>query len=152
MSTKIKKDPSITKQHRMVIDIIHTAQWLDERITPILKDFGITHPQFNILKNVQAASPEPLSVNEIKDTIMFKNSDVTRLLDRLVKKQMLTRETCLNNRRKVDIRITNKGTKTVNSITPKIIERFNKFCEDQISVEEALATSEILRLIRKNNS
>jgi len=149
MSSKIKKDPTITKQQRMVIDIIHTANWLDEKISKILKVYGITHPQFNILKNVQAANPVPLSVKEIKDTIMFTNSDVTRLIDRLVNKGLLNRETCSFNRRKVDISITETATALLDIITEEFKITFGNFYESEISIEDALKTSDILRLIRK---
>ncbi len=149
MLSKIKKDSTINKQQRMIIDIIHTANWLDERISKILKGYGITHPQFNILKNVQAAHPEPLSVKEIKDTIMFTNSDVTRLIDRLVNKGLLHRNTCHVNRRKVDINITKEATEMLGKIAIEFNERFGNFYESEISIEEALRTSDILRLIRK---
>ena len=149
MTSKIKRDPAITKQQRMVIDIIHTANWLDERITKILKGYGITHPQFNILKNIQAAHPEPLSVKEIKESIMFTNSDVTRLVDRLVNKEMLTRNTCPNNRRKMDVSITEKATAMLKKISKDYGAKFGNFFEEEISIEEALETSEILRRIRK---
>lgn len=152
MSSKIKKDPTISKQHRMVIDIIHTANWLDERISRILKGHGITHPQFNILKNVNAASPEPLSVKEIKDTIMFTNPDVTRLIDRLVNKGLLIRETCSINRRKVDIRITENAIALLDIITLEFKKIFHDFFESEISIEEALLTSDILRLIRNHKA
>ncbi|HJN06183.1 MAG TPA: MarR family transcriptional regulator [Bacteroidales bacterium] len=149
MVSKIKKDPTVTKQQRMVIDIIHTANWLDERISKVLKGFGITHPQFNILKNIQAAHPEPLSVKEIKDTIMFTNSDVTRLVDRLVKKELLCRDTCPENRRKMDVSITEKGVDMLDQILPELKKTFNNFFETKVSLEDALKTSEILRRIRQ---
>ncbi len=149
MISKIKKDPTITKQQRMVIDIIHTANWLDERISKVLRGFGITHPQFNILKNIQAAHPEPLSVKEIKDTIMFTNSDVTRLVDRLVNKDLLCRDTCPENRRKMDVSITEKGIKMLEEILPELRRSLDNFFDKELSVEEALNTSDILRRIRK---
>lgn len=149
MTAKIKKDPSITKQQRMVIDIIHTANWLDDKISGILKTYGITHPQYNILKNVQAAHPEPLSIKEIRESIMFKNSDVTRLVDRLVNKELLSRSTCPENRRKMDVHISAKATQILDEIGQKYREKFGNFFEKEISIEEALKTSEILRMIRK---
>jgi MarR family transcriptional regulator, 2-MHQ and catechol-resistance regulon repressor len=151
MSSKIKRDPSITPQQRMVIDIIHTANWVDEKMSRVLKDYGITHPQFNILKNVQAAYPEPLSVKEIRDTTMFSGSDVTRLIDRLVNKGLLCRNTCKINRRKVDINITSKGTDILTKINPELRNEFDDFFDNQISDNDAFKTSEILRLVRSSS-
>jgi len=149
MTSKIKKDPTISKQMRMIIDVIHTANWLDEKISSILNGFGITHPQFNILKNIQAAHPEPLSVKEIKESIMFTKSDVTRLLDRLVNKGLLSRNICDTNRRKMDVSITKRGTKMLIDITPEFQKAFGSSVDNEISIEDALKTSEILRTIRK---
>lgn len=149
MVSKIKRDPTITKQQRMVIDIIHTANWLDEKISKVLKGFGITHPQFNILKNIHAAHPEPLSVKEIKDTIMFTNSDVTRLVDRLVNKELLCRDTCPDNRRKLDVRITEKGINMLDDILPELRKTLNDFFEEEVTLVDALRTSNVLRRIRK---
>lgn len=149
MISKIKRDPAISKQMRMVIDVIHTANWLDEKISAILNGFGITHPQFNILKNIQAAHPEPLSVKEIKESIMFTKSDVTRLIDRLVNKDLLIRNTCPVNRRKMDISMTKKGTEMLNDISPEFQIAFGNSIDKEISVTEALNTSDILRIIRK---
>lgn len=149
MFVKIKKDPSITMQQRMVIDIIHTYNWLDEKISGVLKGYGITHPQFNILKNIQAAHPEPLSVKEIKDSIMFSNSDVTRLVDRLVAKDLLCRDTCPANRRKMDVSITDKGSEMLLAITPELNKELKNYFEEEVGIEEALSTCKILRRIRK---
>ena len=148
MTAKIKKDPTITKQQRMVIDIIHTANWLDERISTVLKPYGLTHPQFNILKNIQAAHPQPLSAKEIRDSIMFSKSDVTRLMDRLVGKELLVRNICPQNRRKIDVSITEKGIAMLEEILVEFRKVLGNFFEQEISTEEALKTSEILRKIR----
>ncbi len=148
MASKIKRDPTITIQHMMVLDIIHTANNIDERISRILKKYDITHPQFNILKNVQAASPEPLSAKEIKESIMFSNPDISRLIDRLVKKGLLSRKECQASRRQVDVTITNKGTEAINKIIPEFFKEFNNFYRDDFTDEQALKTIKILRYIR----
>lgn len=150
-SKKIKRDQSLSVQHIMVIDILHTANWLEEKLIRILKSFEITHQQFNIIKIVYSANPDPLSVLEIKESIMFKKSDVTRLLDRLVKKGYLERKTCEQNRRKVDISISESGKKLVEQIQPELNKAFNGNYVSNINKGEALATSEVLRKVRKNN-
>ncbi len=149
MIDKIKKDPRISKQQRMVIDIFHTSNFLDAKFSKILKKYGITHAQFNIIKNLQAAYPEPMSVKEIKESIMFTNSDVTRLIDRLLAKELLEREICPKNRRKVDIKISKKGSKIIDEIMIENDKHVSGVVESLVSEEEALFTSEILRRLRK---
>ncbi len=149
-SYKIKKDTSLTAQHKMVIDIFHTANFLEEKITEILRNFDLTHQQYNILKNVYSASPDAMSVAEISETTMFKNSDVTRLLDRLVRKELLNRETCKMNRRKVDITVSSTGKAMVEQIQPLLNEAFNGRYVFNIADSDAENTREILRKIRRN--
>jgi len=149
MTDKIKKDPRISKQQRMVIDIFHTANYLDDKFSKILKEYGITHPQFNIIKNLQAAYPEPMSVKEIKESIMFTNTDVTRMIDRLLSKDLLVRNVCPKNRRKVDILISKKGSDVIDKIMDENDKNTNRFIEEIVTEEEALKTSEILRRLRK---
>ncbi len=134
----------------MVIDIFHTANFLEEKITEILRNFDLTHQQYNILKNVYSASPDAMSVAEISETTMFKNSDVTRLLDRLVRKELLNRETCKMNRRKVDITVSSTGKAMVEQIQPLLNEAFNGRYVFNIADSDAENTREILRKIRRN--
>jgi DNA-binding MarR family transcriptional regulator len=150
MSSKIKRDPNISMQHRMIIDIFHTSSWLDEKMTEFLKNYEITHPQFNILKNVYSAQPQALSVQEIRETMIFKGSDVTRLLDRLVSKDLLCRQTCELNRRKVDITISKKGIEVIDDIMKNLGSIFNSFYIDSINEKKATEVSEILRSIRNS--
>jgi len=149
MSAKIKKDPRISKQQRMIIDIFHTSQWLDDRMSKVLKEYGLTHPQFNVVKILQSAYPEPLTLKEIKESIMFTKSDVTRMVDRLVSKGFIERNICPVNRRQVDIIITAKGSETIDKIMEDFEDKVNLRIQELISVEEALKTSEILRRIRE---
>lgn len=146
---KIKRDKSLSAQHIMVIDIFHTASKLEDVISEILKDYEITHQQYNIIKNVYSASPDPLSVMEIKETTMFRNSDITRLIDRLVAKELLIRKVCPENRRKIDITIAKKGMQYVEQIQPKLNEAFNGLYTSEISIEDGLKTTEVLRSLRK---
>lgn len=149
MTDKIKKDPRISKQQRMIIDIFHTSNFLDDKFSKILKKYGITHAQFNIIKNLQAAYPEPLSVKEIKESIMFTNSDVTRMIDRLLAKDLLIRNVCPKNRRKVDIEISKKGSEIIDEIMVENEKHISSIAESRVTEEEALFTSEILRRLRK---
>ena len=132
----------------MVVDIIHTANQLDYKISLLLKTFSITHVQFNILKILQGANPQPLSAGQIKERILFSNSDITRLIDRLVKKELVDRIICPNNRRKMDISITKKGTELLNKIEPELSGTLNDFFKNEIKVEDAKLVSETLKKIR----
>ena len=134
---------------KMVVHILHTANWLDNKISGLLKKFDITHVQFNILKVLEDKHPKPLSVGKVKEGLLFSNSDMTRILDRLVKKRLVERNICPVNRRQIDVEITNIGLKLLNDIAPELTKVLNEYYVEKINDEEAIFISEKLKLIRK---
>ena len=105
---------------KMVISVLRAGQIIDHKVSDALKEFGITHIQFNVLRILEAEHPRKLSLGEISDGLLFKTSDVSRLLDRLVSRNMINRDICPENRRKLEISITGAGLKTIDQAVPKI--------------------------------
>ena len=133
---------------KMVVHILQTANWLNNKISGLLKKFDITHVQFNILKVLEDEHPKPLSVGKVKEGLLFSNSDITRILDRLVKKGLAERNICPVNRRQIDVEITKIGLKLLNDIAPKLTEVLNEYYIEKINDEEAIFISKKLKLIR----
>ena len=142
-----KKDNSNANLH-MLVDITYTASFLDCKISKILKAHGLTHIQYNILRVLRGAQPEPLSINEIKNRIVFANSDMTRLLDRLVKKNLVFRNTDPNNRRKVNVSISDEGLKLLEEVFPDLENGLLNFYKKEVTSEEAILVSDVLKKIR----
>jgi DNA-binding MarR family transcriptional regulator len=90
------------------VNIIFTANWFTERFKQILDDYDITNQQFNILR-ILRGSKRPLSTLQIRDRMLDKMSDTSRIVDRLVKKELVEKTVCETDKRLVDIRITDKG-------------------------------------------
>ena len=91
--------------------MLQTGSWIEGQIKEALKPFNLTHAQLNVLHLLYENRPEPIAANELKMKILVSNPDVTRLLDRLVNKGYVLRQTCPENRRKIDISITENGSK-----------------------------------------
>lgn len=112
---------------KLFVRIMKVGHIIENHVTDILKEFDITHIQFNVLRSLEAVHPGILSVGEIKKHLLFPASDVTRLLDRLLKHGLIERCVCPKNRRKVDVSITNKGLELIKKIylnlksSPKVI-------------------------------
>jgi DNA-binding MarR family transcriptional regulator len=102
-----KKFTSI--HQKVVVNLIYTANWLQNKQQEFFKPFGITGQQFNILRILKGRSPKSISGTEIKSRMLDRNSDVSRLLDRLAAKNLLTKTTCPNDKRASDVRITEQG-------------------------------------------
>lgn len=122
---------------KLILNILYTSNWIDKIYAPIFKKNGITNAQFNILRILKGSSPTPLSVGEIKDRIMFKQTDITRMIDRLVEKGLVTRCLCENNRRKMDVSISEVGEKLLSKINPEIDAAGKKHFSENITTEEA---------------
>ncbi len=91
------------------LNVVYTAGWLEVRQAAAFKPFGLTLPQFNVLRILRGRHPEPATVALLIERMLDKTSNASRIVDRLVEKQLVTRSVCPANRRAVDIRITEAG-------------------------------------------
>lgn len=102
---------------KAVINLIYTANWVQGKQQEYFKTFGITGQQFNILRILQGQFPKSISGVEIKSRMLDRNSDVSRLLDRLAAKDLITKNTCPNDKRAWDVRISEKGITLLKQIS-----------------------------------
>lgn len=144
----MEKKLTYTKHQRAAVEIIWIFNLLDESISGTLKKFGVTHVQFNILRLLQSQYPEKLTVGEVKERVLFRTSDVTRLIDRLVNKGLVERNLCELNRRKMDISINQKGILLINEILPSLNKTIEELVGQKINEQEAEIIVELLKKIR----
>ena len=130
-------------------NLLKTGSWVEEKVKIALKPFNLTHAQLNALHILFDNDPEPVSANELKKGILVSNPDVTRLLDRLVKKGYVVRKTCPENRRKIDISLTESGRELFNKAHLSAKQALGDFFEKQISEDEAAELRKILHKIRE---
>ncbi|RLD61327.1 MAG: MarR family transcriptional regulator [Bacteroidetes bacterium] len=145
---EIKTDRFENEQQMLVLNIIYTADWLEQKLAKVLGRHKLTHPQFNIMMMLRLSFDKPLSVNEIKERVLFKQTDVSRMIDRLVEKGYISRELCPDNRRKMDVRISRTGINLLKKVRPEIREEFESFFKEKITEEEALAAIRIIDKMR----
>ena len=129
-------------------NLLKTASSLDMEFKNILDQYGLTHQQFNILRILKGSFPEPLSANDIKDRMIFKNSDVTRLMDRLVNKEYIKRAICPSNRRKIDILITPTGLDLLEEIAPSAKHFIETYFIAKITNDDAKELYSILQKLK----
>jgi DNA-binding MarR family transcriptional regulator len=124
-----------------VINLIYTANWLQHKHHHFFKSFGITGQQFNILRVLKGQHPQSISATEIKTRLLDRNSDVSRLLDRLAAKDLITKNTCPQDKRASDIFITQQGLDLL-----KEIDKSQKEIDEvlSLSAEEASQLSDLL--------
>lgn len=128
-------------------NIRSTAQWLKERSTALIKPMGLTLSQYNVLKILINSDLETISIHDIQDNMLFKSSNVTRIVDRLLKKGLVIKEQCSFNRRMVCIEITEKGREQFREVELRMQE-FYRSLTLKLSNEEAELISQILDKLR----
>ncbi len=126
LSMKIEdeiRQPKFSSPHqKAVINLIFTANWLVNRQHDFFKPFGITGQQFNVLRILKGQHPKSISANEIKSRMLDKNSDMSRLLDRLLKKNLISKSVCPEDKRASNVFITEHGLNLLKDISRRQAE------------------------------
>jgi DNA-binding MarR family transcriptional regulator len=104
---------------KAVINLIYTSNWITEHIKKVLDDQDITLQQFNILRILRGSDPQPLSTLTIRERMLDKMSDTSRIVDRLVIKGLAVKKICSTDKRLVDVNITDAGKKMLEAIDNK---------------------------------
>jgi DNA-binding MarR family transcriptional regulator len=102
------------------VNIIFTANWVNARLSDIIKSHQITLQQYNVLRILRGKYPKSANPGEIKAVMLDKNPDLTRLCDRMCTQGLISRSIDEVNRRKMNICITDKGLKVLEQIDPEI--------------------------------
>jgi DNA-binding MarR family transcriptional regulator len=100
---------------RAYLNIIFTANWMEANMQQNLKPFNLTAPQFNVLRILRGQKGKPMSAFAIQERMIHRTSNVTRILEKLVEKKLVTRDSSPNNRRMIDVKLTDEGLALINS-------------------------------------
>jgi DNA-binding MarR family transcriptional regulator len=138
---EIKQQKFKNVQQKAVINLLYTSNWLQSKHQEFFKSFNITAQQFNILRILRGQLPASTSATEIKSRMLDKNSDVSRLLDRLVAKQLITRRVCEKDKRSADVSLTDAGINLLREIDKRQTQ-LDAFL--LLTEEEAYQLSEML--------
>ena len=104
-----------TEHQKVMINIIYTYNWMNEKLKNFFEKEDITPQQFNILRILRGAAT-PISTSQIRQRMLDKMSDTSRIVDRLITKGFAKKITCQGDKRKVDVTITAKGKKLLEKL------------------------------------
>ncbi|HEY9187812.1 MAG TPA: MarR family transcriptional regulator [Ignavibacteria bacterium] len=130
-----------SQQEKLIINIIYTYNWLKEYQTNFFKKYDLTMQQYNILRILRGAYPEPLSQKIIKKRMLDKMSDVSRLVDRLLKKKLVAIHLNLEDKRCNNVLITELGLNLLKEIHSELFKfdlLFNDLTPEEIDTLNAL--------------
>jgi DNA-binding MarR family transcriptional regulator len=129
---------------RAIAGILTTGYRISDRLNEILKPFGISEQQLNVLFILKKQPGKTCNLSEVQAQMMHKMSNATRLVEKLRLKGLLTRETDKENRRKVDITITSKGLAFLEKVECKLHDCHNPFYESRLCEEEYNRLADLL--------
>lgn len=135
-------------RQKAMVNLLFTYGWAIEKIKDFLSKEDITHQQYNILRILRGAHPQPLSTLQIRERMLDKMSDTSRIVDRLIVKELVQKSTCAKDKRLVDVVITEKGQ----ALLKRLDEAASEMDEimHTVSETEAEQLSSLLDKLRSN--
>lgn len=146
ISKEIKQTKFKNEYQKMLINILFTSGWLSSKHTCNLKPYGISTQQFNILRILRGQHPKPATVNLLIDRMLDKNSNASRLVEKLRIKKLVDRAVCPEDRRAVNVIITQKGLNLLEELDKKDGTFLNEL--KNLSVKEAATINALLDKLR----
>lgn len=146
IQNEIKQSRFRNAYQKAFLNILYTNNWLEEQVREMLSGEELTKQQFNVLRILRGSFPDPLSTLQIRERMLDKMSDTSRIVDRLVKKDYVTKQTCPSDKRLVDVLITEGGLKKLEQLDEK--EHMIEDSFQNLSESEAEQLSSLLDKMR----
>lgn len=132
--------------HKVAINISYTSGWLSNYFRIYFDKYNITQQQFNILRILRGQYPKPATINLLKERMVDKMSDASRIVDRLIQKELVSRCTNNKDRRAVDIRISEMGLQTLAKMDQEF--KTKDILQGNLTEDEAAQLSDLLDKLR----
>ena len=134
LEEEIKQKKFNNEYEKLVVNVLYTGNWMNLVNTKNLKSYGLTLPQYNVLRILRGQYPKPATVNLLIDRMLDKSSNASRIVDRLLAKNLVTRRICKKDRRSVDVVVKEKGLdllKLIDSAQTKWRKQFETLSEEE---------------------
>ncbi len=152
IETDIKQKKFRSPYQKLGLNLVFTSNWIQYQQMEIFREFDVTSQQFNVLRILRGQHPNPIKVSDIAERMLDKNSNTSRLIDKLLLKKLVDRKSCPNDRRAVDVIITEEGLELLKKLDPEV----EKWEDNMVGIthEEADLISNLLDKLRnsKNNN
>lgn len=146
LEEEIKQPKFRNEYHKLAVNVLYTNGWLINLYSMLFSKYGITSNQYNILRILRGQYPNPATVNLLKERMIDKMSDASRLVERLRTKGFVKRDLSSKDRRCVDIIITDKGLHLLKEID-KLNDKHDSFLKN-LSEGEAKKLNDLLDKLR----
>lgn len=144
----IKSNVTLSDSKKIILNVMYTHNVIGDKFSEILKPHDLSSEQYNVLRILRGQKGSPANMCVIQERMIAKNSNTTRLIDKLLLKDLVTREVCPDNRRKIEVQITKKGLDLLNYLDPMVVEHENYFSSN-LDPEEVAQLNNLLEKYRQ---
>ena len=146
LEKEIKQKSFKSPYHKLVLNILFSASWLNTLQNKTFKPYGISPQQYNILRILRGQQGKAVALSVLQERMIDKMSNASRLVDKLLLKKMVDRKQCPEDRRQVEISITEKGLDVLKQLDDKVNSLENSM--NNVTEKEAAEVSRILDKMR----
>jgi DNA-binding MarR family transcriptional regulator len=143
----LKSTVPMDNSKKIILNVLYTQNVLTESFNEILKPYEISGEQYNVLRILRGQKGNPANMCVIQERMLAKTSNTTRLVDKLLLKELVTREVCPENRRKIEVSITQKGLDVLKELDPKVTQHEESF-SNNLNAEEIILLTQLLEKYR----
>ena len=143
----IKPNSPMALEKKTLLNVMYTQNVISEKFNELLKPFDLSPEQFNVLRILRGQKGKPANMSMIQERMIAKTSNTTRLVDKLLLKELVLREVCPINRRKMEITITEKGLELLLQLDP-LVEAHEQSFSKNLTVAELELLNELLEKFR----
>ncbi|KFF04239.1 MarR family winged helix-turn-helix transcriptional regulator [Flavobacterium reichenbachii] len=143
----IKSTVKMDNAKKVILNIMYTQNVIQDNFSELMKPYDLSGEQYNVLRILRGQKGNPANMCVIQERMLAKTSNTTRLVDKLLLKEFVTRNVCPDNRRKIEVLITQKGLDVLNELDPKVDAHERLFAEN-ITPEELELLNKLLEKYR----
>ena len=147
----IKSTVPLDEAKRVILNFTYTQNVIGDKFHEILKPYDISREQYNVLRILRGQKGCPANMCIIQERMLSKSSNTTRLIDKLLLKDYVTREVCPNNRRKIEVLITQKGLDILKELDPIVVGHEQLFANNLTQQELELLNTLLEKYRTLNN-
>jgi DNA-binding MarR family transcriptional regulator len=144
---EIKSTVKLPIYRKVILNLLFTQNVIKERFNEIRLPFDLSGEQYNVLRILRGQKGNPVNMCDIQERMIAKSSNTTRLIDKLLLKDLVTRKVCPDNRRKIEVSITEKGLQMLEDLDPKTDELEQLFASN-LNPDELEQLNELLEKLR----
>lgn len=144
---EIKSTVELSLAKKVILNLSFSRSVIADRFLEILKPFDLSSEQYNVLRILRGQKGKPANMSVIQERMISKNSNTTRLVDKLIIKKFVIRKICPSNKRKMEITITDKGLELLKKLDPIVIAHENNLASN-LTTEELTQLNNLLEKYR----